>query len=129
MSRFADINGMIVNIDTISKAYVQNGKARIVYKDGTAEESQYISDIYQIAGKNYIRQIVPVKAPTVAIYKDDYGKLYETEILYLGLTELGELRPLELSGGCYDFADSAANFVGIEEKGVIKWAEHQEKPD
>lgn len=116
MSRFVDINGATVNIDTISRVFATNGGTRVVYKSGEWEDSRYISDIAQIEGRDLIKQVIPVKVPTVAVYKDDNGQLFETEVFYLGLTENGEVRALELTDDrTYEFSDAANNFIRLKE--------------
>lgn len=127
MSRFIMIGYEYVNADTISRAWdLGEGKAKVAYKDGTTE---IISnhELNRIEGEDEIIQVIPVKTPTIAIYRDDCdGKIYSVDIFYLGLTEAGELRPLELQDSYYSFADDVSNFIRLEEKDAERWREYHE---
>lgn len=131
MSRFIMIGYEYVNTDTISRAWdLGEGKAKVVYKDGTTEIISNC-ELNHIEGEDEIIQVIPVKTPTVAVFKDDLdGKMYEEDIFYLGLTLSGEIRPMGLSDGYYSLADGVDNFVGLEEKGIERWREyHGGKPE
>lgn len=69
-------------------------------------------------------QVIPVNTPTVAIYENIDGKLYETDIFYLALTADGYLRPIEESEKDFEFCDTANNFICIQHKNVNGWREH-----
>lgn len=115
-----------VNVDTISQAQQLKDGTKIFYKDGTVETG-YKYEFEEIAGRNFITQIIPVAVPTVAIYKDEKGDLYETDIFYLALTANGYLRAIELIETSFEFCDDVDNFVGLQQKSGEVWRKQIEQ--
>ena len=114
-SNFIEIDGSYVNVDSIFRVCrIGNNKAKVFYKNGVTEETSD-SCLDDIEGVDKIVQVIPVTVPTVAAFKDDKGKVYYSNIHYLGLTAAGDIRPLDTTGNGYEFIDDATNFVRIEE--------------
>ena len=116
MGRFVMIGNECVNVDTIERAEQQENGVKIIYKDGMVEQSKYKYEFNEILGENHIVQVIPVNVPTVALYRDDDGNIFETDIFYLALTADGNIRAIEECGKAFEFCDSVDNYVGISQK-------------
>lgn len=130
MARFIERQGFILNVDSIKSVSADGKGVCVVYNDN---EQEYFSLDYEVfrdfaEGRYAIRQIIPVKNRTFAIYEYE-GKRFRSEILYLAVTESGEIRPVQNSGGYYSFADDVENFLYLEEDGIIGWEETKEKAE
>lgn len=115
MSRFVSINGEYLNMDMIASARkVGKDRACVVLKDGT-ERIVHSCELDAFDSRNKIIQVIPVSSPLYVIYETE-DAASEVIIYYLGLTELGELRPLILvSDQYFDFADNAEGYLGMHE--------------
>lgn len=127
MCRFVMIGNECVNVDTIKRVEQRENGVNIIYKDGTVEQSKCKYKFDEIWGENHIVQVIPVNVPTVALYRNDDGNIFETDIFYLALTADGNIRAIEECGKAFEFCDSVDNYVGISQKQGEPWRKHIEE--
>lgn len=119
MSRFVNINGIDVNVDSIKEVcpptYV-NEKGTVRFKDGTyCSAPSYTCQ--RIVGEDHVMYVFPCPENIVAVYDID-GELYEEDIFLLGLCADGYIKPISLQDGYFDVFDETSmdNFKGLYQK-------------
>lgn len=115
MSKFVMVGNECVNTDMIAKAKkVGKGKAQVSFKDG---ETVTIPGCIPegLCNSNRVIQVIPAAVSTFVLYETGEDAAVEEVVNYLGLTESGELRPLMIVDGFFDFADDADGYLGMHE--------------
>lgn len=114
MSKFIMLGKDYVNMDMVAKAHKVNGEfAKVLLKDG-AEHIVHSIALDFMSESDKIVQVIPVAVPTFVLFETE-DTAAEKEIHYLGLTETGDVRPLILTGDCYEFADDSEDYLGMYE--------------
>ena len=122
MSRFVEVNGEHVSIDTI-KSYYQSadGRLYVQYLDGTesvvsSKVAAYVME--RLNGADYIIQVIPVMEPVYAVYTDEQPDTYFAEpVHYLALCADGEIRGVEYCDGWFECVSiEHGNCVGLYHK-------------
>lgn len=116
MRRFVKANGKHENTDMVKGTNrLGAGTAYAALRD----ETEHLSGLTAIGDR--IIQVVPVAVPTFALYETENitarGMVIATEeeVHYLALTDSGDIKPLILTGECYEFADSIEAYLGMYE--------------
>lgn len=123
MSRFIECcEGLLINADFIS--HVKRGVKRhddctIVLVNGNSFKAPcYVYG--DIAGEEYIKQIVPCDGKYETVYMDttgeNGGKPWVYDCDYLAVCADGQIRALECNGEYFDFAESSDNYMGFRQK-------------
>ena len=112
MSRFIEVNGALINADTVKGCYQDIEKRlHIEFTDGTKEfisPSYAVYSMVQLSGSNHVVQIIPATEPLYAVYDDEQPDThFAVPIHYLALCADGEIRGAECCDGWFEC-------VGIE---------------
>lgn len=108
MNDFIELNGTYYNKDQISSAWeADDGRARFLLKNGRCITAP-ARNLAQLRpdGPEKILQVIPVAIPISVEHETQSGATWEEDVHYLAVTTSGQLRPLALIDGRYDFADT-----------------------
>lgn len=104
MSRFVDVRGKRINMDTVAQYWrTPNGTIYIEFTNGESENVPYSDfQMEQLDGEDFVVQVVPVTEPIYHVWKDEDNQYWATPVHYLGVCADGVVKALDNVGGYFE---------------------------
>ena len=125
MSRFVEVNGVYINVDSI-KCYYQdtNDRLHIEFADST-EKNFYPNNVEytmeELSGSGHVVQVIPVTGPMYAVYENkEPGTYFAVPVYYLALCADGEIRSVECYDGKFECGGYGDYYKGLYHKDQLE---------
>lgn len=104
MSRFVDVMGKRINMDTIAQYWrTRNDTICIEFTNGESENVPFSNFLLnQLDGEDFVVQIIPVTEPIYYVGQDENKQYRASPIHYLGVCANGMVKALVNAGGYFE---------------------------